>query len=796
VFESDKEGPTTQVHGIVFKNGRYSVMIENVYIPVTYNIEKGYWRRVRGSQPLGLTTEKRWVELEDSSSYPHIKNIFITHEDYYRFIPDITLSENTKELPMVLNFVLTGEVPDKFLDRLKVFKKAFDESLIAEDRIFIFTAGQKATTDLFEKATTDLFEKAEESIMCLKIIDYNLMDGLPEFIEGISQYNSPHQSDLYSLLIRLKLSQQYRGIFLTPDNALPISIFREKLVVDETGVLLQTPIYKDSINQYVYPGNIFASLGTEGKTTLLLDHFLSNLKAITSADSNIGEYESIFTESVNYALLDYGEYLNYYKSANELNGDLYQLRYSGIKFTDNLNNYYGQLNQLLTKNSDKTWYTALKDNLNPSISLMDDPESSFLMQKFNVEIVKVNNEMRLMYPTNGDIRELYSFREEGSFQEPFKTGQLVYLDKTGVIEVQEAKESELLLDNNLNYHPPVELVIPIDGVSVNSDQWGKECFIILGSRLRKVYYDVELKCWGWFNDKYWNNRKLKQLVVYDGRNFKPSDQVQNIPTLVVNTERLTLPIVPKVPYHAIKLPKKIHFFVQDIDIEPYLERYKIFLGIIVHYDIDQALMPVFTRIIQRQVTFVWNNVKEDTSFFTFFHQSELGKYYEAARTSKYLDVAHDIMRYQIIKEKGGIFAPYRNVLLRPLLNAVKITKEGISLQYPKKRMIGNSYKYVLSNEIFASHINNPFFSKLNENIVNTLKENDGYFAKILNGKFLGAALFPRSEITGSLAFHRVVTENIPEYKALINYLNEEKTFFVFYREYEVAKNYFFPFPTA
>jgi hypothetical protein len=684
---------------------------------------------------------------------------------------------------------LTGEVPDKFLDRLKVFKKAFDESLIAEDRIFIFTAGQKATTDLFEKA--------EESIMCLKIIDYNLLDGLPEFIESISQYNSPHQSDLYSLLIRLKLSQQYRGIFLTPDNALPISIFREKLVVDETGVLLQTPIYKNSINQYVYPGNIFASLGTEGKATLLLDDFLNNLKVITQDGSNIGEYESIFTKSVNYALLDYDEYLNYYKSANQLNGDLYLLRYSGIKFTDNINNYYGQLNRLLTKNTETIWSIALNNKVNPTITLLNDPESIVLMQKFNVELVKVKGDLHLMFPTNSDVRELYSYKSLGNNIGGLeKTGLLAYIDNMGIIELYEVKKTILPPEDMTHYHPSTCILVPLDDVLIrNSGKLGNDCRIVVDASIKKVFYNVDLQCWGIYNTKDWGKEKLTHSVVREKKGWKIWNQRESLSAQIPSKERelINLSPVPKVPHNLYKLRKEINFFVQDLSFESKIEKFKKVPGVIIHYDIDQELYPSLSRIIENNQHFKWNNVRTDSSFHSFFLESELGGYYEAARENKFLDVAYYIMQYQIIKERGGIFAPYWKAAIRPLQSSFKASFSDILLKFPRRKLVGNSVEYELSNEIIVCHKQHSLFSKMNEEIVNALKKDGEYFGKILKDKSPGSTVFPTNELVGSKAFHKIVMNNVPEIRALITYLNEEFTTIVYYREYEAAKAHFFPF---
>jgi hypothetical protein len=61
------------------------------------------------------------------------------------------------------------------------------------------------------------------------------------------------------------------------------------------------------------------------------------------------------------------------------------------------------------------------------------------------------------------------------------------------------------------------------------------------------------------------------------------------------------------------------------------------VALIIQYDIDQVLYPSLSRI--------WNNVRSDPLFRTFFLESELGEYYEAAKENNFLDVAYNIMQY-------------------------------------------------------------------------------------------------------------------------------------------------------
>jgi hypothetical protein len=52
-----------------------------------------------------------------------------------------------------------------------------------------------------------------------------------------------------------------------------------------------------------------------------------------------------------------------------------------------------------------------KTNINPFIILLDDPESVFWMQNFNVEVVKVNEKINYIYSINSDVRELCLFKK-------------------------------------------------------------------------------------------------------------------------------------------------------------------------------------------------------------------------------------------------------------------------------------------------------------------------------------------------------------------------------------------------
>jgi hypothetical protein len=65
---------------------------------------------------------------------------------------------------------------------------------------------------------------------------------------------------------------------------------------------------------------------------------------------SIEEYESIFTESVKNAFIKYKKYINYYEAAKGLIFKYFDINIKKI------NNYYEQLDRLLTKNNKKKIY--------------------------------------------------------------------------------------------------------------------------------------------------------------------------------------------------------------------------------------------------------------------------------------------------------------------------------------------------------------------------------------------------------------------------------------------------------
>jgi hypothetical protein len=790
VYESDPEGPTKQINGLIFKDGQYTVLINGEEKTVLYNEHNGCWYLEGGMNRLAFTTDKRWVELQETAFYLKPKNTFITHEDFYRFLPQITLDSNVREVPIILNFVITGEIPEKFFSLLSVYQKAFENSVIESDRIVIYTYGKEATINFFLKA--------ENSISFLKIIDYEKMEDIPEFVQSIEPYLEPGQDDLHSLLIRLKLSQTNPGIFLTLDHEIPINTFNSKLMVDEAGVLLPTPVYNEKLSQYIYPSKFFTSLGQEGKTALLLNSFLDNLKLAKSSGTVVDSHDSIFTKSVIHTFDNYNEYLEYYKSIKDVSGELYHLRFSDIKFFNEIDQHFEQLTRLLTKYNNE-WCTALRKHSNPSVALFNDPEKVFLMQYHNIEIINVNGEARLMYSTDSDVRELYSYnRFDGKILEPEKTNQPVHLNEAMGIEVLEEKAISPPSEEFVNYHLSRPILVPMDGVATKDVVLFPEEKMLRESRdLFKVLYDTDLQSWAlYYSFQPGGKLRLYKPVFFDNGNWRVlKKNMKRIPpkTLSTNSALIVLPCIPKVPRYTVRIPDLINLFVYDLSFEGFIDAYQQLPNlIIVHYDISDALMLNFNRIKLQRSKYFWNDVRKDPNFDIFFRESELGAFYEAARLNNFPEVAYNIMKYQIIKEKGGIFGHFSKVLVRGLERFYTAGVRDILLSPPTKKLYGNSVKYFFSNELIGSHPNNPFFSVLNKEITIALKNNNEYFGDILKGKRPGKDLFPTSEIVGEYAFQRVVIENYPEIKALLNYLDEQKHDFLHYREYEETKNYFFP----
>jgi hypothetical protein len=787
VFEEDQYGPTRQVNGIIFKNGRYRILFEGEEKIVLYDQQKGYWHIEGRSNRLEFTTDKKWAEIGQSNPVSLPTNKFITHEDYYRYILLITLNKNVREVPLILNFVLTGETPEKFFNLLKIYQKAFENGYIGKNHIKIFTYGPEATINFFEKA--------ESSIASINIQDFKNLEGLSDYVDSIKPYYQSGGEELYNLLLRLKLSETYPGIFLTLNHDLPVNIFKEHLLADETGILLQTPVYDDKLNQYVFPSNCFTSQGAQGKVSLLLSSFLDNLKSVSSSKLSINNYAVLFTKSVQSTFKGYEEYLTYYKATKDVTKDLYHLRFSNIHHFNEIDQYFGQLKSLLTKNNNK-WITALKENASPSIHLLDDPESLALMQHHNIELVMINNEARLMFSTNSDVRELYTYKKIGNdIEEPEKTNHLAYFNEANSIEILNEKVTASLSSDLINYCSGRLVSVPLDGVIVKKTFYSRNyCYLKIRERETKVLYDVDLKCWTTYEKVDGGSIKRLSYLFKEGEEWKFIENRASIPleSPSKTLELVRLPLLPRVPLLLSKIPKTVNLFVHDLTFKRIIDAYLNVPNVIIHYDISDALTHEFFNYMSIRRLFTWNNVRTDPSFANFF-RSELGEFYEAARLNNFPNVAYNIMQYQIIKEKGGLFVHFfSEPLAISLRKNYKARVTDVLLSLPTKNWMENEAKYQVSNRLFASHVNNPFFSKLNEDIVAALKKNDGYFGDILKGKLPGAALFPTSELVGTNAFNRAINKYYPDISALLKYLDHNQRDLLYYRAFEEAKDYFFP----
>ncbi|KAJ3623596.1 hypothetical protein Zmor_004427 [Zophobas morio] len=779
-YSTDAEGPKEQVNGVIFKDGQYTILDQNEEKKVLYNINDNYWFTSERLFRIEFTTDKRWVEIDEAYPHPPSKINYITYEEYYRYISHISLNKNIKEHPVILNFVVTGDIPETFFDLIRIYQKAFENSFVNGESIVIYTYG--------EKATINLFEKVDNAIASLKIIDYKLLDDLPRFVHSVEPYLNSGQEALYSLLIRLKLSQLYPGIFLTLDHDIPVNIFNNKLLIDETGVLLPAPVYSEKLKRYLFPSNFFHSPGQQGRISSLLNNFLDNLKLAESSSTDIDDINNIFTNSVTNTIDKYDEYLKYYTSTRDVSGDLYHVRFSDFNYFNKVDKYFEQLSRLLIKRSNK-WYRALKDTPDPSFSLLNDLENTFLMQQHDIVTLEVNNEARLLFSTNGDVRELYTFKKiDGKIAQPEKTNQLAYLIDASRVEILEEKITSSPPEDLTNYHPTKSVILPLN-TEIVRDSAAEISNSVKGvsGDFHGVLFDVELNSWASYYKSRRGKVKLFKPVTLDNINEGTGMLLPTPPELIV------LPPVPKVPRNLKKFHATVNLFVQDLSFVNIIDTYREVPRLTIHYDISDTLMHEFTRIMEEKSTFTWNNVREDPSFTYFFSRSELGKFYEAARINDFPEVAHNIMKYQIIKEKGGICTHLSESLTFNFPSFYKAKLNSVLLSLPNQKFYENSIRYVLSDELFASPKNNPFFYLLDKEIENSLKANNGYFGDILKGKRPGKEVFPTSDILGANAFHRAAIKYFPEIKALLNYLDHGKTDLLYYREFQDAKDYFFPF---
>jgi hypothetical protein len=188
------------------------------------------------------------------------------------------------------------------------------------------------------------------------------------------------------------------------------------------------------------------------------------------------------------------------------------------------------------------------------------------------------------------------------------------------------------------------------------------------------------------------------------------------------------------------------------------------------------------------------NVRTNPSLRAFFKSNALDQYYEAARKNGRYEVARDIMKYQIMYQNYGFFMNHEiEPRKRCFLKGYFARLNDILLKYPDKITYSkNVIKFRASNDLYGTISKNPFFKRLDNNILKNLEKGNGYFGNILKGRQPKGAIFPLDEVVGASMFHNTIMENFPETKAIFDYMNQEFFSSIYNEEFENIKAYFFP----
>jgi hypothetical protein len=801
----DIEGPESSsfITGIFFREKQYKVFYKNEVRTVLYDNVGKHWHLEKSTAPLEYSSNGEWVELHEKNSFP-IKNNFLTPENLNWDLQLLKVSHSTEEVPVTLNFLLREGVDESADDILKKIRKAFlySDASASEKRAVIFVYGRKSFYDKIQSETTNFIyesrEPYEDAYSYVDVTHFNSYDYLNEFYDReLVHYSNEQRHDLVSFIARLKLSQHYSGIFLTNEMHVPASIYDRKLFTDETKVLYQTPVFDGYSHEYVVPTDVIASHMDTDAQGLVLSSFLDNLKLSRRNGESIDNYETIFTQSLKECLPKYKEYLKYYSSVEG----------KGMKITGEsykkINNYFKQLSSTGIQKFDN-YKRLLEQDKIVAPFLSKDPAEVNLMTKYNVQIVTVENKRYIVFPTECNIRELYSFeKNEESISNVRSTGKKVYFDdKVGVqILAREVVPREPLL----KFFPPTEVSVPMTGItsSSKSNLFKKIYFVKVDGKNNQVLYDYQFHTW-----KMCSVRRSKvtvtSSVIKENGNWRVRDKNDVIlPVTQGTVTNFYIPEVPKIPGSALKIRKTVHYFIMDtkdlVKLSESIQKLPKAVQemAVIHYDIVKDMtenLQEARKALGLETEVKWSNVRNDSQMTNFFDFHNLGPYYEAARENGYYMAAREIMKYQIMYRYQGFFLDFERVTKSSTFqHKFFIGDDDVLLRYPDKiSNLDGSIEYKASNDIFATKLHNPFFIKINDNILEKLEENNGYFGSILQGKQPDGALFPLKDVVGADIFHKTVIQHLPKTSAFLEYMNQESFSIIYNKDFEEVKNYLFP----
>jgi hypothetical protein len=428
----------------------------------------------------------------------------------------------------------------------------------------------------------------------------------------------------------------------------------------------------------------------------------------------------------------------------------------------------------------------------------------YLNEFYDRELVHVENKRYIVFPTECNIRELYSFeKNEESISNVRSTGKKVYFDdKVGVqILAREVVPREPLL----KFFPPTEVSVPMTGItsSSKSNLFKKIYFVKVDGKNNQVLYDYQFHTW-----KMCSVRRSKvtvtSSVIKENGNWRVRDKNDVIlPVTQGTVTNFYIPEVPKIPGSALKIRKTVHYFIMDtkdlVKLSESIQKLPKAVQemAVIHYDIVKDMtenLQEARKALGLETEVKWSNVRNDSQMTNFFDFHNLGPYYEAARENGYYMAAREIMKYQIMYRYQGFFLDFERVTKSSTFqHKFFIGDDDVLLRYPDKiSNLDGSIEYKASNDIFATKLHNPFFIKINDNILEKLEENNGYFGSILQGKQPDGALFPLKEVVGADIFHKTVIQHLPKTSAFLEYMNQESFSIIYNKDFEEVKNYLFP----
>ncbi|MEQ7919680.1 DUF6543 domain-containing protein [Xanthomonas sp. WHRI 1810A] len=410
-----------------------------------------------------------------------------------------------------------------------------------------------------------------------------------------------------------------------------------------------------------------------------------------------------------------------------------------------------------------------------------------------VERVEAAGQYRIVSPDDSFLKGPYVKRVKGFYSDiDLKTGLRggdSFIEVPPPAEpVPEIAKAEIKL---IRAQPPVHIEIPMDGIEVRpgTDDWGKPAqkyFAMNGPDGTPVRYDADLACWRkdavelmWLdNNGTWRTGSEKAYL-----------KVNSKLRVGVSTELYTFPRVPGFSGEQAAVDQTVHhiWLGNRLPKSQLIDNIKANMSMspdlkfTFHIDIDDvAIADGLTPREQLEAQFAdfpnmtISNLK-DENFFKYFvtyqETAEPFRYFRNGRGQN-LAAASDVLRYQLIREYGGIYMDCDDVIKRSfsgqelmagpadVLVGAPLTSETMGFIGP-----GNSH--------FASHAGNPVLRVLQKELYirfsgdfDTLDDLSTSRSETV-GKF-NPYMAKISEVTGPRLFIDALKKTRPDYADLVD----------------------------